>query len=67
MLDVREHLLGDGLDVAIVSVCHGARVLVVLVEGLAPQKMDTETEYNHLEGISLLSTGLNPDVEQPKP
>ena len=43
MLDVREHLWGDGqlcLDVAIVGVCHGARVLVVLVEGPASQVMD---------------------------
>jgi hypothetical protein len=36
---------------------------VVLVEGPAPQVMDAETEYDHLEGISLLSAGLTPGVE----
>jgi hypothetical protein len=54
MLDVREHLQGDGqlcLDVAIVGVCHGTWVLVVLVEGPAPQVMDCETEDDHLEGF----------------
>ena len=40
-----------------------ARVLVVLVQGPAPQVMDAETEYDHLEGISLLSAGLAPGVE----
>ena len=42
---------------------HGARVLVVLVEGPAPQVMDAEAEYDHLEGISLLSAGLSPGIE----
>ena len=40
MLDVRENLEGDGqlgFDVAIISVRHSACVLVVLVEGAAPQ------------------------------
>ena len=45
------------------GVCHGARILVVLVEGLSPQVMDAETEYDHLEGISLLSAGLSPGIE----
>ena len=44
MLDVREHLEGDGqlgFDGAIISVRHSACVLVVLVEGAAPHKWCT--------------------------
>jgi len=66
MLQVREHLEGDrqlGLDVTIIGVCYGARVLVVLVEGPAPQVMDSETEDYHLEGISLLAASLAPGVK----
>ncbi len=54
ILDVREHLYGDGqfgFDVAVISVRYGARVLVVLVEGPAPQVMDAESEHGHLEKI----------------
>jgi hypothetical protein len=36
---------------------------VVLVEGLAPQVMDAESEHDNLERISFLSTGLAPGVE----
>ena len=36
---------------------------MVLVEGPAPQVMDRETEYYHLEGISLLSASLAPGVQ----
>ena len=40
------------------------RRLVVLGEDPAPQVIDAETEYDHLEGISLLSAGLTPGYAQ---
>ncbi len=45
MLYVREHLEGDGqlgFYAAIISVCHSACVLVVRVEGPAPEVMSAE-------------------------
>ena len=65
MLDVREHLEGDGqlgFD-AIISVHHSACVLVVLIEGAAPQMMNRHSKDDHRESISLLSAGLAPGVE----
>ena len=65
MLDVREHLEGDGqlgFD-AIISVHHSTCVLVVLIEGAAPQMMNRHSKDDHLERISLLSDGLAPAVE----
>jgi hypothetical protein len=38
-------------------------ILLLLVEGPAPQVMEAETEYDHLEGISLLSASLTPGFE----
>ena len=38
-------------------------MLVVRVEGAAPQVMDAEAEHNHLERISLLSAYLASGVE----
>ncbi len=65
MLDVREHLEGHGqlgFD-AIISVRHSACVLVVLVEGAAPQMMNRQTKDYQLERISLLSAVLTPGIE----
>ena len=65
MLDVREHLEGHGqlgID-AIISVRQSACVLVVLVEGAAPQMMNRQTKDYQLERISLLSAVLAPAIE----
>ena len=65
MLDVREHLEGHGqlgID-AIISVRQSACVLVVLVEGAAPQMMNRQTRDYQLERISLLSAVLAPAIE----
>jgi hypothetical protein len=36
----------------------------VLGEGPAPEVMNRETKHDHLKGVSLLSAGLTPGVEQ---